>query len=424
MRKLLFILRALVATVVSLLPLSSSAITGQGDDAGGGTYKYDVHVAYVSSGKSYSWCTGDGEDASMERFRDFSTEHNATISTSNPTLFVNFRYHYPQSKEYNYNGSTQQVYVITRDGFKHKIADKLNGQNNFNQLETTFGYISNATVTDDHISFRFAPNLRGVKEIQSIVVDNLTDYHQSNFWHSDYDFSIRATYTKDVTFELSQAHEASVEWVSPGKVKISADNSWLPETMGSNTESFLFQTNYRVRVLANDKTFSQGEFTVQNRDVASHEFNVPLDQDFAVEVTRNTTTSFNFAATNSSSQVLVDQSLNENVVSSDTMLNSITSLNAMPNQVEGNIYLDWESSMLSSQGEYQIYRTELDANRNYVGNRELAGTTSANNFTDNSSRGREYLNHAARRVRTISCDETLRLMCRKKKDAPVWGASF
>ncbi|MBO5539572.1 MAG: hypothetical protein J5980_01355 [Muribaculaceae bacterium] len=191
-----------------------------------------------------------------------------------------------------------------------------------------------------------------------------------------------------------------------------------------NTESFLFQTNYRVRVLANDKTFSQGEFTVQNRDVASHEFNVPLDQDFAVEVTRNTTTSFNFAATNSSSQVLVDQSLNENVVSSDTMLNSITSLNAMPNQVEGNIYLDWESSMPSNQGEYQIYRTELDANRNYVGNRELAGTTSANNFTDNSSRSREYLNHAARRVRTISCDENLRLMCRKKKDAPVVGASF
>ena len=328
-----------------LTPLHMSAISGHNSDPGGGTYQYDVHVAYVSSGKSYSWCTGDGEDASMEKFCGFSTEHNATISTSNPTLFIRFRYHHPQSKDYNYNGSTQQVYVITRDGLKCKIADKPKGQNKFNQLENTYGYISDGTIADDHISFRFAPNQRGIAEIQSIVVDNLTDYHQDNFWHSDYDFSIRATYTKDVTFELSQAREASVEWISPGKVRVSVDNSWLPTELGTNTDSFLFQTNYRVRVLTGDKPFSQGEFTVENRNTGSQEFNVPLDQDFVVEVTRNTSTSFYFTANDASPKLLVDQSLNENAVSSDTLLNSISSLVASPNQVEGNIYLSWESSM-------------------------------------------------------------------------------
>ncbi|MBR1935641.1 MAG: hypothetical protein IJ835_06285 [Muribaculaceae bacterium] len=66
--------KLILSIIVALsMPTAARAITGYFDDSGGGRYWCNVYVASVSSGKSYSWCTGDDEDRMMDRFREFSS---------------------------------------------------------------------------------------------------------------------------------------------------------------------------------------------------------------------------------------------------------------------------------------------------------------------------------------------------------------
>ena len=52
-----FLTQLALVTAMLLSPLAASAINGYFDDPGGGEYWCNVYVSYVSSGKSYSWCT-------------------------------------------------------------------------------------------------------------------------------------------------------------------------------------------------------------------------------------------------------------------------------------------------------------------------------------------------------------------------------
>lgn len=123
MKNYRFILLRATIAVFMLLPIDASAITGYFDDPSGGQYWCNVLVSSVSSGKSYSWCTGDDEDTAMDLFRGFETEHAGTVSTENPSLKVSYRYHRTQSKDYNYDGSDHEIYVMLHGGRLHKIAE-------------------------------------------------------------------------------------------------------------------------------------------------------------------------------------------------------------------------------------------------------------------------------------------------------------
>ena len=384
MKRLIFI--TTLAAVLLLLPATAKAISGYYPDDGGGEYWCNVYVSYVSSGKSYSWCTGMGEDSEMNNFRGFVSEHDGKITTEYPTILMKFRYHRNQAKSFKYDGSSQEIYVMVHGGALYKIGEWARHVDNWTQTDFTYGTID-MYMSDDWFYVRYAPNEHGLKDVVAIQVENETYYHQSNLLHSDYDFRIHARYLRGIEMDLSKAREATLEWKEPGKMKISADNSYLPSQIGNNVENFKYSADYNVviRSEGSDDVYSRGSFSAENRNSNSIELSVPLDKKFTVSVTSNTSTSFRFKGVN------MTQDLNENhEVVKDFANNHYSSITASPNQVEGTMDLSWEGGGSGNDGEFQIYRTELDDKGLYRGNRELIGTTKGKTFTDNSSRGLEF----------------------------------
>ena len=362
--------------------LTAQAISGTYNDPGGGTYWGNIYVHDIAASKSYGWCTGDGEDGKMEEFRGFECSNNGKVTAQNPWVFIKFRYNKKQSKDYDYQNSQQQIFVVLHNGDKYGIAE---ANSNWTQTDKRWGLV-NCSWDGEWFYFRFAPNERGIREVKAIQVESDSYYYQKNFWHRDYWFYIHARYLKDIDFsDLARAREAKIDWNKPGKVKVSADNNWLPSQLGNNVTNFTFSTDYSATVTSEGKTYSKAEFSVQNRGSGSAELSVPLDRDFTVNVTRNTRTKFTFEVGGD-----VDQSLNENATQTAYYANQINNLRTQFNQVDGTMLLLWQDNYPSNQGEYQVYRTVLDENGGYEGNRELVGTTRIRSFTDNASRGMEY----------------------------------
>ena len=372
-----------MATLLLLCPLAANAISGDYPDPGGGKYWCNVYVPWVSDGKSYGWCTGDDENTKMDEFRGFECENNGKVTTENPWVFFKFRYNKEQSKNYDYRSSDQHIYVVTHDGKKHVIGE---AHNNWAQVDNSWGLV-NGSWDGEWFHVRFAPNERGIREVASIQVESTSFFLQDNvFYH--YSFYIRARYLKDIDFsEMSRAREAKIEWPAPGKVKVSADNSWLPPKIGNGVTNFTFTTSYNatVTVPSTGQTYSSANFSVLNRGNASAELSVPIDQDFELKVTRNTQTKFTFEVGGD-----VSQSLNEDSTQQVSFANHIKNLTVQFNQVNCKATLAWEDDYLNNKGEYQIYRTLLNERGGYEGNRELAGSTRSRSFTDNASRGMEY----------------------------------
>ena len=381
----LFRLLAVLAVIICI-PQDAVAISGDFSDDGGGNYWCNVYVSYTSKSKSYSWLTGDGEDGAMQSFRGFQSEHDGKISTQYPTINIRFRYHHKQSKDFKYNGSSQDIYVMVHGGALRHIASWAKGGSNWNQTDFTYGVIGDFTLDGEWASFRYTPNETGLKNVVAIQIENETYYHQSNFWHCDYDLQIHARYLRGITMDISQAKEPSMEWIAPNKVKLSADNSFLPSSIGNGVSSFNYAANYNVAVVADGKTLSNGSFKASGRGTGSLEVNVPTDRSFNIEVTRNTTTSFQYNGRS------VSQNLNENEKTSKRFNNDPLDLNASFNQVTGEMRLQWNNpgDAVRKEGDYQIYRTLLDENGSYRNNREIVGTSTSDFFIDNTSRGLEY----------------------------------
>ena len=380
-------IKTLITFVVALTcVITAHAISGNYDDPGGGTYWCNVHVHDVAASKSYGWCTGDDENTKMEEFRGFECANNGKVTTENPWVFIKFRYNKKQSKDYNYvrEKSKHDIWVITRDGKRRKLVDASEG---WTQIDKSWGPV-NCSWDNEWFYFRFAPNERGMQEVVAIDIDSDSHFLQKNNWYDNYWFKIRAHYVKEIDYsEMSRAREAKIVWTAPGKMVVSADNSWLPQKIGNNVTNFTFTTSYSatVTVPSTGKTYSSANFSIQNRGNGSAELNVPIDQDFEVKVTRNTQTKFTFEVGGD-----VSQSLNEDSTQQVSFANHIKNLTVQFNQVDCKATFAWEDDYLKNKGEYQIYRTLLNERGGYEGNRELAGSTRSRSFTDNASRGMEY----------------------------------
>ena len=375
--------KLLITLAVALLSvLSANAISGHFTDPGGGTYWCNVYVSSISSGKSYGWCTGDSEDAKMNEFRHFETNNGGDVSTKEPTVWLKFCYNRKQSKDYDYKSSEQDIYVVLKNGQKYQIVE---GRSNWNQTNYSWGR-ADCSWDGTYFYCRFAPNERGMREVAAIQVESRSYFYQSNFWHSDYWFYITARYLKDINFNnMSRAREPQIDWPSPDKVKVSTDNSWLPEEIGKNVSNFKFATVYDVTVTdRNGNNFSKDSFKAEGRGTGEKVLAVPTNGDFKVNVTRHTETNFTFNGTN------ISQNLNENTTTTMSCPTTITNLTATYNQVEDNVSLQWNANGISSgDGDFQICRTQLDENYRPTGNREELGSTGGTTFTDNANYGME-----------------------------------
>ena len=379
-----FIKLSVILATMLLAPLTVYGVSGDFSDAGGGTYWCNVYVASVSSGKSYSWCTGDGEEGAMENFRGFESEHNGKITTEFPGINISFRYHRNQSKDFEYDGSRQEIYVVLRNGTSVKIAEWIRRGPNWSQTDFTYGIVGDVKMEGDMFKFRYVPNEQGIKSVESIKIENETFYHQSNFWHRNYDFSIHSTYQKKIGFELTKSAEPQLEWAAPGKLKVKADNSGLPKTIGNGVNNFKYTGDYTilVRKVDSEDVFSRKSFTVDGRNSETVEMEVPIDKSFSVEMTYATKTSLEYNGNK------VSQNLEGSTSVTKRYETGIyDNVKASMNQVESSLTLSWASGWTGEKGyEFKVYRTELDEKGATKSNRELIGSTKSRSFADNPTR--------------------------------------
>ena len=386
--KRIFYLLALITTML-LSPLAARAISGHYSDPGGGSYWCNIYVAEVSHGKSYSWCTGIDEDTGMNNFRGFETDNGGELSTEFPTVLIKYRYHYSQPKGYDRNGSDQSFYVMTRSGALKKIGEWPKG-GNFTQTDYTYGVIGDGTMDGTWLSFRYAPNQAGLENVVAIQIENDTYYKQDHFWawETDYSFTIHMRYLKGLEMDFEKCREANVAWNSPGKVTVSADNSWLPEEYGLLVYNFNYKSNYNVNIISEGKSYSSHAFDVQNRGNKSISIDVPVNKDFNVEVVRNTIISYRYNGRD------VTLKLNENEKTEHSFHNTPPDVTASFNQVTGEMRLQWDvDNDVAKEGDFQIYRTLMNEYGSYTGNREKLTSTSNNYFTDMAQYGLDYMKY-------------------------------
>ena len=368
-----------------LLPRAGHAISGYYSDTGGGQYWCNVEVATTSAGKSYGWLTGDDPNTAMNSFRGFESEHDGTISTAYPTIKFKIRYHNKQSKDFEYKSSKQDFRVITHDGVVHTIGYYQRYSWTLTQTDYTYGVLKSGSHDDNWITVHFAPNEKGIADVKAFEIDGYSYYHQSNALHQDYDLSIHYQYTRELTMNVSAAREVAVKWTAPGWLKVSADNSWLPEKIGNGVENFEYVSSYQVYVVVGNDAYSSKLLEVSGRGSGSVEIDVPIDKDFALWVDRRTKTTFKFNGKD------VSQELGGWERTVTPFHTTPPRLSASFNQVNGEMKLEWDvDANVTNDGEYQVYRTQMNKDGAYIGNRELVGSTKKVNFTDNASRGLEY----------------------------------
>ncbi len=375
-------------TLMLVSPMPSFAISGYYNDPGGGSYWCNVYVQSVSDGKSYSWCTGISEDTGMNSFRGFESEHDGKISIQHPTIKIKFRYHNGQPKGFNYNGSQQDLYVMTRDGSLHKIGEWPKG-GKFTQTDYTYGVIGEGSMADGWFTFYYTPNQAGLDNVAAIQIENDTYYAQDHFWfwEKDYSFQLHSRYLKSLDIEFEKCRDAEIEWTAPNKVKVSADNSWLPPRMGDHVNNFYYKSSYQATVYADNKVYNSETFDVINYGNKSIEIDVPGNKNFFVEVARSTTIGYTY---NDHTVTLVQH---EGAYSITPMNNTPPDVTASFNQVTGEMRLQWDvDNDLAKEGDFQIYRTLMNEYGSYIGNREKLGTSSKNYFTDKAEYGLDYNN--------------------------------
>ena len=369
-------------SLMFVAPISSFAISGNYSDPGGGTYWCNIYVAEVSHGKGYQWCTGIDETTGMNNFRGFETDNVGELSIGSPTVLVRFRYHYGQPKGFDRNGSDQSFYVMTRSGSLHKIGEWPKG-GNFTQTDYTYGVIGNGSMDGTWMSFRYAPNQAGLENVTGIQIENDTYYKQDHFWawDTDYSFTIHMRYLKDLEMEFEKCKDAQVEWIAPNKVKVSADNTWLPEY----THTCTYRSSYMAKVVTDDGTvYSDGSIFVEDRQAKSIELDVPA-QNFNVEVTK--VGIFYYVYNNTTLELRLPKA-----TKAETHFNNASSdVTATFNQVKGEMRLQWVmDNAVAEEGDFQIYRTLMSEYGSYTGNREKVGSTSDNYFIDKEMYGLDY----------------------------------
>ena len=184
-------------------------------------------------------------------------------------------------------------------------------------------------------------------------------------------------YLKGLEMEFEKCKDAELEWIAPNKVKMTADNTWLPNPMGYDVDSYTYRTYYDAKVVTDDGTvFSDGSIFLENRNASTIELDVPT-QNFNVEVTKSTTFYYRY------NNYTLDLKLPKATKTVTHFNNASSDVTATFNQVKGEMRLQWVvDNDVAEEGDFQIYRTPMSEYGSYTGNREKVGSTSDNYFID------------------------------------------
>lgn len=227
-----------MATLLFLIPLTAVAVSGNFSDSGGGEYWCNVYVESTTAGYSFKSLTGKDESTAMNDFRGVQSEHNGTISTEHPTIKFKFRYNNSLGGDFEYKRSKQDLYVMTRDGNLHKIGYYQEYNWTLHQTDYQYGVLKSGSHDDNWMEVYYSPSEAGIEQVKAFQIESDAYYHEDNVFESDYDIQIHARYLRDLTMDIPKAHEPTLTWTSPTKLKIEADNNFLPVKIGNGVDNY------------------------------------------------------------------------------------------------------------------------------------------------------------------------------------------
>ncbi len=380
----------LLMTAMSLWTMPAQGAKGHiWTDPGGGEYWAKVYVVSTNGGKSYYEWTGKNQNDAMEDFRGYESTNNATVSIENPTITYKFRYHHKQGGDFKYHSSSQEFNLKLKNETVVKIGQLATGSWDMEQTTLEYGVLTIVDHDDEWITIRFAPSKKCRTEVWEFNIENDTHYKQSKWWRSwDGKIQIHATYNKSLQFGIPAAREPKIEWSAPGVVKATVDNSWLPSTMGKEVNNYKFTSTINVAVISGGKELSKKTYSHEGTGSKTFDINVPLDADFTLVVGRWTDIAFTFNGKS------VDQDPDDPQYTDYDYNNAALNVNTSFNQVTGEVRLQWDvSESVRKEGDFKVYRTTLNDNGTFKGNRVDIGSTEKNFFIDNRDRGLEYGNY-------------------------------
>ena len=381
------LLLMLAAALCPQLAVAGSPVQGTYNDPGGGTFWASVWIDATPNNYSFHDVTGMDEASYLNSSRGFESSDNAVTSPENPTVTFKFKYRPESPNATSLANTSQEFYLKKVDGTLIKIGTLPSGYWFLVQNNTSYGALVCVEHTDDWLTVRFSPNQACREEISEFHVENTASYSLIPTFLNML-IVVRSSYHKALSFQSITPPEAKLSWIAPGKVRITVDNSWLPTTLGNNTENYTFTTQYGYWVQKPDGSYyNNGRVTATNRTEASADITVPLKENFRIMVVRGSYVSYTFGGIDyneTSGAFITNHSFN----------NANVEVSPSFNQVTDEVRLQWDvPEDVRKEGDFKVYRTTLNENGTFKGNRDYLGSTSNNYFVDDSSLGLEYLSH-------------------------------
>ncbi|MBQ4223413.1 MAG: T9SS type A sorting domain-containing protein [Prevotella sp.] len=385
----------------------------------------DKNLSYT-----YSWWTGEGARDMAFRLKHVDIARNATCTGEFPGFDVKLGVSAVQKKGMEYRNTEFDYYLVKDNGYELLV-----GHGYFNTGDTENFQLDNKsgagliqlshpvlyrtgskdTEYEHKINTRVSLSQDAYNQgYKHLRVKGRSKYYKDPTWHTDVIIYVWFNYyieLKEPAYETFP--EPEYAWKSPTELTITLRGDKLPKVNSSQMEDTNGSTRLGMRNNGVTQSSVKSNLTVELWDEAetnllnkhafdvdgyesrSFTFNVPKNQSYKVKVTSKSdykvtvkSAYYRSREWSEGKRTLTNSSKEKSYVKSFN--NQGVSLQFTFNQVKGNTTLSWPRDLnLPKDATMYIYRTILNEDGSYAGNREELGYTTKNTFQDNADRGME-----------------------------------
>jgi len=364
------------------------------------------------------------------RLCSVDVSNGTTSTTAKPGFDIKVGVGTPQKKEFEYQGTSFSVFLVTKDGSYVSLASGDITQTEANCYALTtfdreYGTVSHPQLFRSGSGLQDYSHAIGMRVTLSdkvqpgsyLTITGSSRYYKSVTWRADPTLYVNFSYNINLDgTDFQAAAEPTFDWLKPNEMKMTLSASNLSDLDKSQTvnssettrlglrnngvEERKVSTKYKITVETkqNDgsyKTLKSYPEYVEGTSPKDIIINVPTDKEFRIKTIRETTcalavkNAYYRNGTWTTSTRTVKQT--KTIESTHAFNNVPVSITSSFNQVSGNVVLSWnQEKSIPKNSRLYVYRTELNSDGSYAGNREEAGYTTSKNFSDNVSRGMKW----------------------------------
>ncbi len=411
---------------------SESGVATRSGTSGGVNWNANFQIKFENNtGHSYSWWTGDGEGSMWNRLCSVEIGNGATCTTALPGFDIKLGVGVKHSKDMEYQETQMEFYLVNSDGSTRYVNyayfnndDSQNYKLDNRTPGDGYSYIthpqlfrtgSGKTSYEHKIGARVTLTKKVIDEgYTRLKVTGYSKYYKNPTWRAKVYMYVHFEYyinLSDIEFEL--APDPEFVWTSPTEMTLKFSNNSLSRINNNQKvstsestrlgirhcgiESSSVSTNYYMWVQSyvngNWKNLYNKDINVDGYDPKEVKLEVPADKPFRFVIYHSTTSTLNMktayyrGGTWTTGNRTLKQ-VSERVNTNKEFTNAAMGIKADFNQVTGKVLLSWDKKKeFPSDSKFYVYRTLLNNDGTYAGNREELGSTTSNTFEDNADRG-------------------------------------